>query len=126
MPLSRAIADAPSNLGPLIRGQRRSRRPRMSQRVLAEALGVDERTVRNWEHGATSPPLGVIPKIGSALSARFVDDGDGRWRAVPLEAVPNTDGQPPASAPAAQVVLVVVASPEDAADVLARMGLRQG
>jgi transcriptional regulator with XRE-family HTH domain len=35
----------------------------LSQKTLAERLGVDESTVWNWEHGRTEPPASLRVRI---------------------------------------------------------------
>lgn len=55
----------------------------LTQKALADALGVSEQTVRNWERGKSTPTL-TIPQI-KALCALLK---------LPIEAIPDSFGPP--------------------------------
>jgi transcriptional regulator with XRE-family HTH domain len=43
------------------------------QREVGDLLGVDERTVQNWEKGRNSPLKGFVDQIEDLLSSRNED-----------------------------------------------------
>lgn len=45
----------------------------MSQRKLASLVGLDHRTISNFERDLTSPKVCDLEKISSALGVRLVD-----------------------------------------------------
>ena len=48
----------------------RRKRACFTQQAFADALGVNERTVKNWQHGRTAMPLSKLVKICSILGCR--------------------------------------------------------
>ena len=55
--------------------KRARERKRWSQQQLADALGVDRKTVDNWEHSRTRP-RSSIGALQDALAPYFSTDGD--------------------------------------------------
>lgn len=116
MTLPAAIEPPPhTNIGEVIRTQREALH--MTQAELALAVGVSPRTVGSYERGAVEPSLGLLLRIGRALRVRFVDDGAGRYEALPLDAAPDPAPAPP------QVVVIVAATAEAMREALDRAGV---
>jgi len=67
------------NLSNNLRMLRESRRPRISQRMLAKKIGVAQKSISNYETRVTLPPLSVLMDIAKyfgvtadeLLSAKF-------------------------------------------------------
>jgi len=82
-----------SNLGKLIREQRRQRGLR--QEDLASAVGRYLKTIGNWERGSTQPSSSDIARLGEVLRVAFHQDPEtGDWSTHPTEP-PRIEGAVP-------------------------------
>lgn len=69
--------------------KRARERARMTQRELAEALGVDPKTVDNWENGRTTPKssLGALEQVLGPYGLGVEGDRPAGDRAVVLQVI---------------------------------------
>ena len=100
------MAISPESLGASIKRARERRG--WIQQQLADAVGVDRKTVDNWENGRTSP-RNKLGKIEEVLELRLEDGHlvDARGDVRPTEREAVSTGGPPGKS-------VVSPSPEDA------------
>lgn len=74
--------------------ERYRQRRRLTQKELADELGVAERTARNWLKGERAPRgRAVHDALERVLGVRLIEVGDGRYRTAPGEvSAPNLEG----------------------------------